>query len=73
MAWLNSAKANGLKVVGILGPNGKYTDQYNPVAMSHLAAWIAKTGLITAFEITNEPNNAYATYEGSTGKQSLRR
>jgi hypothetical protein len=71
MAWLNAAKTNGLKVVGILGPNGKYSDQYNPVAMSHLAAWIAKTGLITAFEITNEPNNAYAGYEGPTWQAKL--
>jgi hypothetical protein len=71
MGWLNTAKANGLKVVGILGPNPKYTDQYNPVAMSHLAAWIAKTGLITAFEITNEPNNSYASYEGPTWQTKL--
>src|ERR1700730_17117760 len=49
MGWLNSAKANGLKVVGILGPNRNYADLYDPVAMSKLAAWIAKTGLVTAF------------------------
>ena len=30
MAWLNAAKANGLKVVGILGPNWHYKDNYNP-------------------------------------------
>jgi hypothetical protein len=66
MGWLNAAKANGLKVVGILGPNRHYKDNYDPVAMSNLAAWIAKTGLVTAFEVTNEPNNAYASYEGST-------
>jgi hypothetical protein len=54
-----------LKVVAVLGPNWHYADQYDPVAMSNLAAWIAKTGLVTAFEITNEPNNAYASYEGS--------
>jgi hypothetical protein len=71
MGWLNAAKANGLKVVGILGGNPNYTDKYNPVAMSHLAAWIAKTGLITAFEVTNEPNNAYAGYEGSTWQTKL--
>ena len=65
MGWLNAAKANGLKVVAILGPNWHYADQYDPAAMSNLAAWIAKTGLVTAFEITNEPNNAYASYEGS--------
>jgi hypothetical protein len=65
MAWLNAAKANGLKVVAVLGPNWHYADQYDPVAMSNLATWIAKTGLVTAFEITNEPNNAYASYEGS--------
>jgi hypothetical protein len=59
IAWLNAAKANGLKVVGILGPNWHYKDNYDSVAMSNLAAWIAKTGLVTAFEITNEPNNAY--------------
>src|SRR5260370_2813170 len=71
MGWLNAAKANGLKVVGILGPNWHYTDQYDPVAMSNLAAWIAKTGLVTAFEITNEPNNAYAAYEGPTWETKL--
>jgi hypothetical protein len=71
MGWLNAAKANGLKVVGVLGANSKYTDKYNSVAMSHLAAWIAKTGLITAFEITNEPNNAYAGYEGSAWQTKL--
>jgi hypothetical protein len=71
MAWLNAAKANGLKVVGILGPNWHYKDNYDPVAMSNLAAYIAKTGLVTAFEITNEPNNAYASYEGSTWKTKL--
>jgi hypothetical protein len=71
MGWLNAAKANGLKIVAILGPNWHYTDQYDPVAMSNLAAWIAKTGLVTAFEITNEPNNAYASYEGSTWETKL--
>ena len=71
MAWLTSAKANGLKVVGILGPDWHYQDNYDPVAMSNLAAWIANTGLITAFEITNEPNNAYASYEGSTWETKL--
>src|ERR1700730_8639388 len=35
MAWLNSAKANGLKVVGVLGPNSLYQDNYDPTAMSH--------------------------------------
>jgi hypothetical protein len=65
MAWLTATKANRLKVVGILGPNWHYQDNYDPVAMSNLAAWIAKTGLVSAFEITNEPNNAYASYEGS--------
>ena len=64
MGWLNAAKANRLKVVAVLGPNWHYADKYDPVAMSNLAAWIAKTGLVTAFEITNEPNNAYASYEG---------
>ena len=71
MNWLNAAKANGLKVVGILGPNKFYADKYDPVAMSNLAAFIAKTGLVTAFEITNEPNNAYATYEGSAWQSKL--
>jgi hypothetical protein len=71
MAWLNAAKANGLKVVGILGPNSLYKDHYDPTAMSNLATWIAKTGLITAFEITNEPNNAYAAYEGPTWESKL--
>jgi hypothetical protein len=71
MGWLNAAKVNGLKVVGILGPNWHYKDNYDPVAMSNLAAWIAKTGLVTAFEVTNEPNNAYASYEGSTWETKL--
>jgi hypothetical protein len=71
MAWLTAAKASGLKVVGVLGPNGKYADNYNPTAMANLAAYIAKTGLVTAFEITNEPNNAYASYEGSTWQTKL--
>jgi hypothetical protein len=71
MGWLNAAKANGLKVVGVLGPNWFYKDQYDPVAMSNLASWIAKTGLVTAFEITNEPNNAYAAYEGPTWQTKL--
>jgi arabinogalactan endo-1,4-beta-galactosidase len=71
MGWLNAAKANGLKVVAILGPNWHYTDKYDPVAMSNLAAWIAKTGLVTAFEVTNEPNNAYASHEGSTWQTKL--
>jgi len=71
MAWLNAAQANGLKVVGILGPNWHYKDNYDPTAMSNLATWIAKTGLITAFEIVNEPNNAYAAYEGSTWESKL--
>jgi hypothetical protein len=71
MGWLNAAKTNGLKVVGILGPNWHYKDNYDPVAMSNLAAWIAKTGLVTAFEVTNEPNNAYAAYEGSAWQTKL--
>jgi hypothetical protein len=71
MGWLNAAKANGLKVVAILGPNGNYTDKYDPVAMSNLAVWIARTGLITAFEITNEPNNSYQSYEGPTWQTKL--
>jgi hypothetical protein len=71
MGWLKAARANGLKVVGILGSNGNYTDNYDPAAMSNLAASIAKTGLVTAFEVTNEPNNAYASYEGSTWQTKL--
>jgi hypothetical protein len=71
MAWLNAAKANGLKVVGVLGPNSLHQDNYDPTAMSNLAAWIAKTGLVTAFEITNEPNNAYAAYEGPPWETKL--
>jgi hypothetical protein len=71
MGWLNTAKANGLKVVAILGPNGNYADNYDPVAMSNLATWIAKTGLVTAFEITNEPNNAYASFEGTAWQTKL--
>jgi hypothetical protein len=71
MGWLNAAKANGLKVVGVLGPNSNYQDNYDPVAMSNLAAWIAQTGLVTAFEITNEPNNSYASYEGPTWQTKL--
>jgi hypothetical protein len=71
MGWLNAAKANGLKVVGILGSNWHYPDHYDPVAMSNLAAWIARTGLVTAFEVTNEPNNAYASYEGPTWETKL--
>ena len=71
MAWLTAAQANGLKVVAVLGPNSLYADKYDPTAMSNLATWIAKTGLVTAFEITNEPNNAYATYEGSTWESKL--
>jgi hypothetical protein len=71
MGWLNAAKANGLKVVAVLGPNSNYTDNYDPVAMSNLAAWIAQTGLVTAFEITNEPNNAYQSYEGTTWQTKL--
>src|SRR5215471_12214857 len=50
LAWLTAAQANGLKVVGVLGPNSLYADNYDPTAMSKLATWIAKTGLITAFE-----------------------
>jgi hypothetical protein len=71
IGWLNAAKANGLKVVAILGPNGNYADKYDPVAMSNLATWIAKTGLVTAFEIVNEPNNAYQSYEGTTWQTKL--
>jgi hypothetical protein len=71
MAWLTAAQANGLKVVAVLGPNSLYADNYDPTAMSNLATWIAKTGLVTAFEITNEPNNAYAAYEGSTWESKL--
>jgi len=71
MGCLNAAKANRLKVVGILGPNRNYADLYDPVAMSKLAAWITKTGLVTAFEVTNEPNNAYQSYEGPTWKTKL--
>jgi hypothetical protein len=71
MGWLNAAKANGLKVVAILGQNANYPDKYDPVAMSNLAVYIAKTGLVTAFEITNEPNNTYASIEGSTWQTKL--
>ena len=71
MAWLTAAHANGLKVVAVLGPNSLYADNYDPTAMSNLATWIAKTGLVTAFEIVNEPNNAYAAYEGSMWESKL--
>jgi hypothetical protein len=71
MQWLTAAKANGLKVVAILGPDKNYVDNYNPAAISNLAAWIAGTGLVTAFEITNEPNNTYASYEGPTWETKL--
>lgn len=60
-----------LKVVGILAPNWHYRDKYDPLAMSNLAAWIAQTGLVTAFEVTNEPNNDYASYEGPTCETKL--
>lgn len=71
IGWLTAAKANGLKVVGILGPNGNYADKYDPVAMSNLATWISKTGLVTAFEIVNEPNNSYQKYKGTTWQTKL--
>jgi hypothetical protein len=71
MAWLTAAQANGLKVVAVLGPNSLYADNYDPTAMSNLATWIAKTGLVTAFEIVNEPNNAYAAYEGLNWESKL--
>jgi len=71
MRWLNAAEAYGLKVVGILAPNWHYRDKYDPLAMSNLAAWIAQTGLVTAFEVTNEPNNDYASYEGPTCETKL--
>src|ERR1700751_4417093 len=71
MAWLTAAQAHGLKVVAVLGPNSLYADNYDPTAMSNLATWIAKTGLVTAFEIVNEPNNAYAAYEGATWESKL--
>jgi hypothetical protein len=71
MAWLNAAQAHGLKVVAVLGPNSLYADNYDPTAMSNLAAWIARTGLVTAFEVVNEPNNAYAAHEGSTWESKL--
>jgi hypothetical protein len=71
MAWLNAAHAHGLKVVAVLGPNSLYADNYDPTAMSNLATWIAKTGLVTAFEVINEPNNAYAAHEGSTWELKL--
>jgi hypothetical protein len=54
MAWLNAAKANGLKVVGILGPNSLYRDNYDPTAMSNLAAWIAKAAELFT-ERTEQP------------------
>jgi hypothetical protein len=71
MAWLNAAHAHGLKVVAVLGPNSLYADNYDPTAMSNLATWIAKTGLVTAFEVINEPNNAYAAHEGSNWELKL--
>jgi hypothetical protein len=71
LAWLTAAQANGLKVVGVLGPNSLYADHYDPTAMSNLATWIAQTGLVTAFEIVNEPNNAYAAYEGANWESKL--
>ena len=71
IGWLTAAKTNHLKVVAILGPNKLYADPYDPVAMSNLAVYIAKTGLVTAFEITNEPNNAYQKYEGASWQTSL--
>ena len=37
----------------------------------NLATRIAKTGLVTTFEITNEPNNAYAAYEGANWETKL--
>ena len=51
MSWLSAAQANGLKVVGILEANRKYADNYDPIAMSRLAAWIVQTGLVTAAEL----------------------
>jgi hypothetical protein len=71
MAWLTAAQANGLKVVAVLGPNSLYADHYDPTAVSNLATWIARTGLVSAFEIVNEPNNAYAAYEGATWESKL--
>jgi hypothetical protein len=71
LAWLTAAKAQGLKVVGIMGPNTNYPgDPYNQVAMSNLAVWMAKSGLIQVLEITNEPNNI-KEFQGAAGQAKL--
>ncbi len=70
--WLKAAASNGLKVVGILGPNGHLLDPYDPTDMTNRAVFIAKTGLVSALEITNEPNNDYQSKEGSTWEVKLK-
>jgi hypothetical protein len=50
MGWLNAAKANGLKVVAILGPNKKYADNYDPIAMSEMGN---RVGVGTTSTFTN--------------------
>jgi hypothetical protein len=69
--WMKDAHTHGLKVVGILGPNGNYADAYDKTAMANLAVWIAKSGLVDALEITNEPNNDYQKYYGSSWQTKL--
>jgi hypothetical protein len=69
--WMQAAHGQGLKVVGILGPNGNYpSNPYDPTAMSNLAVWIAKSGLVDVLEVLNEPNNIAPFNKGKTGLQA---
>lgn len=67
VTWINSAHANGLLVVGIIGKNTTYPsgDPYDPQLMANRAAFIAANGNVDVIEVTNEPNNDFQTTEGS--------
>ena len=67
-AWMTLAHQNGLRVVGVLGPNGNYTNPYDPVAMANLAAFIAGSGLVDVLEVLNEPNNTPPFNSGASGQ-----
>lgn len=71
--WIDAAHVNGLKVVGILNKDTSYVsgDPYDPTFMTNRAKFIAQSGLVDVIEVTNEPNNDFATVEGGTWKTKL--
>ena len=74
-AWLDTAYANGLKVVAVLNyPPSSNSSPWSPATRAaNFCGWLARYegSKIAAVEVINEPNNTFASQVGAGWKQVL--